>query len=69
MGALDNLVKKLNEISYSYAKSSAPYIEKRPRKAKLRTCTPQVKKAIVAKKKAFFEWKKAERPDNKENQK
>ena len=68
VGALNNSVMKLNETLDNCARSAAPSKEKRPRKAKLRTWTPAVQTAVVAKKKAFFEWKAAGRPDNKENQ-
>lgn len=68
VGTLDNSVKKLNEILDTSARSAAPNAEKRPRKAKLRIWTPDVQNAVIAKKKAFFEWKKAGRPEDKDNQ-
>ena len=68
VGALNNSVMKLNETLDNCARSAAPSKEKHPRKAKLRTWTPAIQTAVVAKKKAFFELKAAGRPDNKENQ-
>ena len=57
VGALNNSAMKLNEILENCARSAAPCKEKRPRKAKLRTWTPVIQTAVVAIKKAFFEWK------------
>ena len=58
LGALDNSVKKLNDLLDSCARSAAPNTENRPRKAKLRTWTPEVQKAIVAKRKRFSNGRK-----------
>ena len=59
---LDNTVRKLNDVLDSCAKAAAPRAKARPRKAKLKVWTPDVRKAVEAKKKAFYEWKKAGRP-------
>ena len=67
-GALNNSAMKLIEILENCARSAAPCKEKRPRKAKLRTWTPVIQTAVVAIKKAFFEWKIAGSTYNKEDQ-
>ena len=49
------------------AGSQGPQQQQRQRKAKLVTWTPEIKQAVRNKKKAFYEWKKANRPDNPQN--
>lgn len=49
------------------ARSQGPQQQKRQRKAKLVTWTPEIKQAIRNKKTAFHEWKKANCPDNPQN--
>ena len=49
------------------ARSQGPQQQQRQRKAKLVTWTPEIKQAVRNKKKAFYEWKKANRPDNLQN--
>ena len=67
VGTLNNSVMKLNDVLDTCAKAAAPSKERRPRKAKLRTWTPEIMSAVGAKKKAFFDWKAAGRPDDKEH--
>ena len=67
VGTLNNSVMKLNDVLDTCAKAAAPSKERRPRKAKLRTWTPEIMSAVGAKKMAFFDWKAAGRPDDKEH--
>ena len=65
MSTLDNAVRDLNNALTECAKAAAPKPKSRPRKAKLKVWTSEVKEAVEAKKKAFFAWKSAGRPQNK----
>ena len=47
---------------------SAPKRQRRARKAKLRTWTPEIRSAITDKKKAFHLWKAASKPQDEGNQ-
>ena len=67
VGTLNNSVMKLNDVLDTCAKAAAPSKERRPRKAKLRTWTPEIMSTVGAKKKAFFDWKATGRPDDKEH--
>ena len=58
---------KLNVVFDTCAKAAAPSKERHPRKAKLRTWTPEIQSTVGAKKNAFFDWKAAGRPDDKEH--
>ena len=64
---LDLQITKLNEIVVKAARSQGPQQQQRQRKAKLVTWTPEIKQAVRNKKKAFYEWKKTNRPDNPQN--
>ena len=59
VGTLNNSVMKLNDVLDTCAKAAEPSKERRPRKAKLRTWTPEIQSTVGAMKKAFFDWKAA----------
>ena len=56
-------VRKLNEILVESAEELAPRKPRQHRKAKLKVYSPEIKQAITDKKQAFWQWKKAHRPN------
>ena len=58
LGSLDNKIRKLNEILVNSATSTMPMKAKSTKKPKLKVWNPEIKQAIVEKKKAFWNWKK-----------
>ena len=64
---LDLQITKVNEVVVKAARSQGPKQQRRQRKAKLVTWTPEIQQAVKNKKKAFVEWKKANSPDNPHN--
>ena len=64
LGALDAEIRQLNQILVKASEQAGPVRVMRPRKAKLQTWTPEIKQAIQNKKRAFKEWKLANRPND-----
>ena len=64
LGALDAEICKLNKILVEAAEKAGPTRVKRPRKAKLKTWNDDIKQAVQSKKRAFMEWKLADRPND-----
>lgn len=65
---LNKTVETINSIMVNCAKSCAPQPKKpRKRKPKLRVMTPIIQTAIQKKKKAFYNWKCAGRPNSLDN--
>ena len=62
MGMLDNTVRKLNDVLDSCAKSVASRAKARPRKAKLKVKTPDVRKALEANLKCSMNGRRLEGP-------
>ncbi|MES9884980.1 MAG: reverse transcriptase family protein [Sedimenticola sp.] len=65
LGALDNALVTMNCILAESAQQATPRSVKRPRKAKLKVWSADVRKAISNKKEAFYAWKSAGRPTDK----
>ena len=61
---LDMQIDKVNSIVVKAARSQGPQQQRRQRKAKLATWTPEIQQAVKSKKEAFYKWKKANRPEN-----
>ena len=64
LGALDAEIRKLNQILVKAFEHAGPARVVTPRRAKLKTWTPEIKQAIQNKKRAFKEWKLASRPND-----
>ena len=67
LGALDAEIRKLNQVLVKASEQSGPTRVAKPRKAKLKTWTQEIKQAIQNKKRAFKEWKLASRPNEAGN--
>ena len=67
LGALDAEIRKLNQVLVKASEQSGPTRVAKPRRAKLKTWTPEIKQAIQNKKRAFKEWKLASRPNKAGN--
>ena len=67
LGALDAEIRKLNQVLVKASEQSGPTRVAKPRRAKLKTWTPEIKQAIQNKKRAFKEWKLASRPNEAGN--
>ena len=64
LGALGAEICQLNQILVKASEQAGPVRVMRPRRAKLQTWTLEIKQAIQNKKKAFKEWKLANRPND-----
>ena len=58
----------MNDVLTECADESAPKRQRRARKAKLRTWTPEIRSSITDKKEAFHLWKAAGKPKDEGNQ-
>ncbi|MCG8047714.1 MAG: reverse transcriptase domain-containing protein, partial [Candidatus Thiodiazotropha endolucinida] len=67
LSTMDIKVSKINEILVKSAKDLQPTRLKPKRKPKLAVWTQDIKQALSEKKKAFFNWKKENRPTAKDN--
>ena len=67
LAALDSEIRKLDQVLVKASKQSEPVREAKPRRAKLKTWTSEIKQAIQNKKRAFEEWKLASRPNEAGN--
>ncbi|MCG7876962.1 MAG: hypothetical protein N0C90_11600, partial [Candidatus Thiodiazotropha endolucinida] len=67
LGALDAEISVLNRILVGASEKAGPTRIRRPRKAKLKTWNEDIKQAIQSKKRAFMEWKMADRPNDCSN--
>ena len=67
LGGLDAEIRKLNQILVKASEQSGHTRVAKPRRAKLKTWTPEIKQAIQNKKRAFKEWKLASRPNEAGN--
>ena len=67
LGILDAEIQKLNEVLTGAAEDLAPKKVKRNRKVKLKVYGPEIKQAIKVKKEAFWQWKKSNRPVDRDN--
>ena len=67
LDTLDMQVRKINDILVQAANEARPKSVKRHRKARLTVWTPAMKDAVNAKKKAFWEWKHNNKPNQKDN--
>ena len=67
LGALDAEIRKLNQILVKASEHAGPVRVVKPRRAKLKTWTPEIKQAIQIKKRAFKKWKLASRPNDAGN--
>ena len=61
---IDMQIGKLNSIVLKAVRSQGPQQQRRQRKAKLSTWTPEIQQAVKSKKEAFYKWKKESRPGN-----
>ena len=64
---LDTQERKINDVLVEAVNEVKPKAVKRHRKARLKVWTPEIKSAINAKKKAFWEWKQHSRPNQEGN--
>ena len=65
---MEKAVRMINKVLTECAEESAPKRQRRARKAKLRTWTPEIRNAITNKKKAFYLWKSAGKPKDDGNE-
>ena len=65
--ALDIQVRQINDALVQAAEEVRPKTVKRHRKARLNVWTQEIKEALSAKKKAFWEWKQNNRPNHEGN--
>ncbi|MEW8547953.1 MAG: reverse transcriptase family protein, partial [Candidatus Thiodiazotropha sp.] len=64
---LDKVVTSVNKVLTVCGEEAAPKRARRARKAKLRTWSPEIKTAISEKKKTFYVWKSAGKPQDINN--
>ena len=64
IGNLDSFIIKVIEVLDTCARASALRGGERIGKRKLKIWTPKIEEAVAAKKKTFFEWKLAGRPND-----